>query len=214
MKPVLYYFTVLPELKYTLSLLMKAQELEQFRLVGGTALSLQCGHRMSDDIDLFTDAQYGSVDFDAIDKFIHENFEYVLLTSKDHIGFGSMYRVGRDKESSVKVDIFYNEPFICPILHIEGIRLASIEEIIAMKLEILSQRARRKDFWDIHELTNQFSLEEMLTLHEKRYPYSHNRKEIIRGFTDFSRAEPELNPVCLRGKHWELIKLDMKEFAS
>lgn len=41
---------------------------QDFRLVGGTALSLQLGHRMSVDIDLFTDAPYRSVDFTAIEK--------------------------------------------------------------------------------------------------------------------------------------------------
>jgi hypothetical protein len=40
-----------------------------FRLVGGTSLSLQLGHRMSIDIDLFTDADYGSIDFKAIRAF-------------------------------------------------------------------------------------------------------------------------------------------------
>jgi hypothetical protein len=40
-----------------------------FRLVGGTSLSLQLGHRMCIDIDLFTDADYGSIDFKAIRAF-------------------------------------------------------------------------------------------------------------------------------------------------
>ena len=37
---------------------MELEELNSFRLVGGTSLSLQIGHRMSVDIDLFTDAVY------------------------------------------------------------------------------------------------------------------------------------------------------------
>jgi len=48
---------------------MSANEFKDFRLVGGTALSLHLGHRMSADIDLFTDAAYGSVDLDAIEIF-------------------------------------------------------------------------------------------------------------------------------------------------
>ncbi len=39
---------------------MTIEEFAPFRLVGGTSLSLRYGHRMSDDIDLFTDAEYGS----------------------------------------------------------------------------------------------------------------------------------------------------------
>jgi hypothetical protein len=57
---MLYWNTVTGLLKETLLELMQATEFKDFRLVGGTALSLKFGHRMSDDIDLFTDAHYGS----------------------------------------------------------------------------------------------------------------------------------------------------------
>ena len=59
----LHFNTVTPLLKTILEDLMKAEEFESFRLVGGTALSLYYGHRMSVDIDLFSDAEYGSLDF-------------------------------------------------------------------------------------------------------------------------------------------------------
>ena len=69
----------------------------------------------------------------------------------------------------------------------------------------------KKDFWDIHELMEDYSLEEMLDLHEKRYTYSHDRKLIIRKLTDFQLADDDFEPICLKGKHWELIKLDLTE---
>ena len=59
----LQYQTVKPILRSTLERLMEMEEFAPFRLVGGTSLSLRYGHRMSDDIDLFTDAEYGSLDF-------------------------------------------------------------------------------------------------------------------------------------------------------
>jgi len=52
----LYFDTVSPLLQDVLEFLMQRPELETFRLVGGTSLSLQLGHRISTDIDLFTDA--------------------------------------------------------------------------------------------------------------------------------------------------------------
>ena len=57
----LQYQTVKPILRSTLERLMEIDEFNPFRLVGGTSLSLRYGHRMSDDIDLFTDAEYGSL---------------------------------------------------------------------------------------------------------------------------------------------------------
>ncbi|SER15538.1 nucleotidyl transferase AbiEii/AbiGii toxin family protein [Myroides profundi] len=61
---MLYYNTITNTLKEVLSILMKHPLFKDFRLVGGTALSLQVGHRMSIDIDLFTDNPYSTVDFD------------------------------------------------------------------------------------------------------------------------------------------------------
>lgn len=43
----MYYNTVTPFLKESLKVLMKNEYFDSFRLVGGTALSLQLGHRMS-----------------------------------------------------------------------------------------------------------------------------------------------------------------------
>ena len=69
----LHWNTVSPLLKEILLDLMQEEFFSPFRLVGGTALSLQIGHRMSVDIDLFTDAEYRSIDFDCIKKFLKNN---------------------------------------------------------------------------------------------------------------------------------------------
>ncbi|WP_312761666.1 nucleotidyl transferase AbiEii/AbiGii toxin family protein [Epilithonimonas sp.] len=71
---MLFYSTVSPEIKSALEIVMNAEILKPFRLVGGTSLSLQLGHRISIDIDLFTDADYGSIDFGEIEDFLKQNF--------------------------------------------------------------------------------------------------------------------------------------------
>ena len=53
----------------TLQKLMSIEEFNSFRLVGGTSLSLKLGHRESVDIDLFSDSEYGSIDFLELDIF-------------------------------------------------------------------------------------------------------------------------------------------------
>ena len=77
MKSKLFYNTVAPLLLSVLKKLMISKEFDSFRLVGGTALSLYKGHRESVDIDLFTDAEYGSIDFDAIDIVLRSTYSYV-----------------------------------------------------------------------------------------------------------------------------------------
>ncbi|HVX00910.1 MAG TPA: nucleotidyl transferase AbiEii/AbiGii toxin family protein [Candidatus Babeliaceae bacterium] len=105
---MLYWNTVTPTLKEELIKLMQAQELRDFRLVGGTALSLYWGHRMSVDIDLFTDAPYGSIDFDAIELFLKNNFSYVHGDFGGNAAMGKSYLVGSDEESAIKLDIYYS----------------------------------------------------------------------------------------------------------
>ena len=73
----MYWNTVNKTLKDSLLLLMKKEEFASFRLVGGTALSLHLGHRVSVDIDLFTDEPYRSIDFDAIEACLKNSFAYV-----------------------------------------------------------------------------------------------------------------------------------------
>jgi len=207
----LYYNTVSARLLSTLHLLMKSAEFDKFRLVGGTSLSLQLGHRESVDIDLFTDSAYDSVDFLVIDKFLKQNFGYVDSFETEVIGMGKSYYIGDSANQCIKLDLFYTDPFIRPIIEIDELRLASLEEIIAMKMDVVSRSGRKKDFWDIHELLDEFSIQKMLDLHQERYPYSHSREEIVTNFKNFKNADSDFNPICLRGKYWELIKLDIVE---
>lgn len=75
-------------------------------------MSLQIGHRMSDDIDLFTDHRYESIDFAAINNFLRETFEYVSDIPTGPVGMGVSYLVGHTKDDTVKIDLFYTDPFI------------------------------------------------------------------------------------------------------
>ncbi len=141
---------------------------------------------------------------------------YVDTNDFAEIGFGKSYYVGDSKEDCIKLDLFYTDPFIDEEVITDNIRnMATVEEIIAMKLDVVSIRiGRKKDFWDIHELKHDYSIAEMLTLHQKRYPYTHDRALLLNNFTDFSDADDDFEPNCLRGKHWELIKLDIIQYSS
>lgn len=208
---MLYWNTVTSLLKSSLDTLMNAEVLSPFRLVGGTSLSLQIGHRMSDDIDLFTDAPYNSIDFNAIDNYLKQTFPYVDTSNTGLIAMGISYYIGNSDKNAVKLDLYYTDPFIRPALITENIRMATVEEIIAMKINIILRTGRKKDFWDLHELLGTYSIAQMITLHEERYPYEHDTELILKNFTDFERADNDFEPICLRGKYWEIIKLEVIE---
>ena len=75
----LHYNTVSKTLTKCLKELMNEPLLKDFVLVGGTSLSLQLGHRVSIDIDLFTDSLYGSVNFNAIQEMLRGKFNFIPL---------------------------------------------------------------------------------------------------------------------------------------
>lgn len=205
----LYWNTVNELLRESLFLLLSNAQFDEFRLVGGTSLSLQIGHRLSVDIDLFSDLPYGAIDFEQIDKFLNQNFPYVSPPSHVPIGFGKSYLIGQDPFRSIKLDIYHTEPFLEKSIQKEGLRLASVAEIAAMKMDVIQRGGRKKDFWDIHELLGRYSLKQLLELHKKKYPYIHDNEHMIKNFNEFLRADDEPDPICLRGKYWELIKLDL-----
>lgn len=210
----LHWNTVTPFLKSILEQLMNCKELKLFRLVGGTALSLQIGHRLSVDIDLFTDAAYDSINFKAIDTYLRKAFPYVSDSNPGPVALGKSYFIGTSEEEAIKLDLYYTDKFIQPELKVNDIRMASIEEIIAMKIDIIQRGGRKKDFWDLHELIEKYSPEQMIALHHQRYPYSHDKTLIKSNFTDFSNADDDFEPICLMGKHWEIVKLDIIEFIA
>lgn len=210
---MLYYSTVSPDLKSVLKIVMDSDILKPFRLVGGTSLSLQLGHRISIDIDLFTDSDYGSLNFEDIETFLKSKFSFIVFSS-ELTSFGKSYFIGSSENNAVKLDVFYSDPFIDDELLIDNIRLASLKDITAMKIEVIQNGGRKKDFWDLHELLNYFSLEEMLAFHKIRYPFTHDSDLIIKNFTNFQIADEDFEVLCLKGKHWEVIKSDFENLIK
>jgi hypothetical protein len=211
----LAYNTVNPLLLSVLTNIMSENLFDDFILVGGTALSLRLRHRVSVDIDLFTAAEYGSIDFDKIETYFRDQYPYVHRPDTGHIvGMGRSFYIGECEQESVKVDLFYTDTFIRPHSLIENIRMASLDDIVAMKVDVIQSKGRKKDFWDLHELLDQYPIKRMIELHEERYPYSHSEKIIVENFTDFDRADDDFDPVCFRGKFWESIKYDFYDEMS
>ncbi len=211
----LHYETVTPLLRQTLKTLMSEELFSPFILVGGTNLSLRYGHRKSDDIDLFTDAAYGSLDFNLFEQFLRNTFNFYDCGDPTSIvGFGRGYYIGDPADNVVKLDLMYTDPFIEPAETIDGIRLANEKDIIAMKMNVVSRGGRKKDFWDLHMLLNKYTLTEMIEIHSRRHPWEHDYNELLNRLTDFTIANSEFNPRCLLGKNWDDIKLDLVEIVE
>lgn len=213
--------TTSAQLLQVLRTLMKLDLLSDFRLVGGTALSLLKGHRVSEDIDLFTYKRYGSVDFDAIEQSLKGIFPYVYNYEDDFpeikalgSNLGLKLRIGNNENDAIKVDILnWDAPFIYEVLEEEDIRLASVDEIALMKLDTISRGGRKKDFWDISEIIESFPLSNLIQNYSQKYPYN-SVEDVKSGFTNFLIAEEMPDPICLKGKTWDSVKEEMVREAN
>ena len=126
----------------TLELLRKLQSLpilRDTRLVGGTALALQLGHRKSVDLDFF-----GTITCEAEELIsaIKTVASLIVLKESLHI---HIYLV-----DGIKVDIVnYRYQWLDKPVVDQGIRMAGIKDIAAMKVTAVIGRGTKKDFIDI-----------------------------------------------------------------
>lgn len=214
----LYYDTVSTPLLSILRKLMASEMFKDFRLVGGTALALQRGHRRSVDIDLFTDLDYADMPVAAMQEYLEKEFPIHKGTeSMDMPANGYHIFLSEGQEPPIKADFFYTEPFIFPAIEADGLRFADQKEIAAMKLGVIgSQIYRQKDYWDIHDLLEDYSLPEMIQWALQRDPYSYTKEDIIKGLQQVDQVqESPMGIVSLKPlSYWELKVLDLKEEAN
>lgn len=211
----LYFETVSASLLSILRKLMASEVFKDFRLVGGTALALQRGHRRSVDIDLFTDIDYSDMPVAAMREYLEKEFPVHKGTeSMDMPALGYHISLSEGQEPPIKVDLFYTEPFIFPAIEEEGLRIADQREIAAMKLGVIgSQIFRQKDYWDIHEMMKSYSLPDMIQWALKRDPYTITRDDIVKGLRQVDQVqESPMGIVSLKPlEYWELKVLDLME---
>ena len=142
---------------------LRAQEaLSDYFLVGGTALSLQIGHRVSVDIGLFT---RNDIDKDEIFDFLN----------RDYCGNYQIHNVQNTvlqiSVNDIKVDfVKYDYHLIEEVKSEDGIRFLGIKDIAAMKLMAIANRGdQAKDFVDIFYLLKEMSLRDMFEYYKRKY---------------------------------------------
>ena len=187
----LFYDTVFTSLLSIPRKLMISEVFKDFRLVGGTALALQRGHRRSVDIDMFTDLDYAEMPVAAMRDYLEKEFPVHKGTeSMDIPSNGYHVFLSEGQEPPIKADFFYTEPFIFPAIEEDGLRIADQREIAAMKLGVIgNQIYRQKDYWDIHDLLESYSLSEMIQWAEQRDPYSFTKEDIIEGLRQVDQVQ-------------------------
>ena len=187
---------------------MALDKMADYALVGGTALSLRYGHRLSVDLGLFVNSGF---DHAEVHKYLLGEFKEELVHEPDNVNnFGVFCYI-----SGVKVDIVnYRHPLLEPVVVEDGIRSYSDADISAMKIQAILGRGRKKDFWDLHELLQNYSLQQLSDWHRKKYPDQMLAISIPNAISYFNEADESEDPVSLKGQTWEAIKRSISQTVS
>lgn len=188
--------TIEPHTLELLRALMQEAALSELRLVGGTALALQYGHRSSVDLDLF-----GKIDVDGYELQSILS-KYGVLKVENETKIIHQYYI-----DNIKVDVV-NYPFewISPIIEEDDIRLASPIDIAAMKVNAIEGRGTKKDFIDMYMLLQHYSLKEIIAFYQQKYP-NYSIFRALRSLTYFEDAEDQFMPRMFIEDTWEDMKL-------
>jgi len=178
---------------------MDHPDLKDFFLVGETAIALHLGHRISVDLDLFT-----QTDFDPVKLKSHLNGKYSISSSNSDVN--TLITLIKFNKENVKVEfISYKYKLLKPVKEEDSIRLLELEDLIPMKLSAIAGRGAKKDFYDIYFLLKKFSLSKMIELFKKKYE-TENTFHLLKSLTFFDDAELEPEPELFRNIEWQEVK--------
>jgi hypothetical protein len=180
-------------------------------LAGGTALALHLGHRVSRDLDFFTERTF---QVESVIAGIRNRSRQFQIMSE-----GETYLVA-DVEN-IKVSLFgYPYPFLDKAIIYKGTRIAGILDIAAMKVIAIGQRGTKRDFVDLYYVLQEIPFHKIaghmiLRFGKARINPVHTGKSLVY----FPDAESNPDPEYRKGKEtdWERIKqffkLHVKQFV-
>ena len=197
-----HFETFPPNTKKALDFLSLQNWLKESKwyLAGGTAMALSAGHRKSFDLDFFNPER----NFD--EKKLMANFIGVKgwKTSVEDVGtiYGELL--------GAKVS-FIAYPFFAPkqnYLYYGSIKVLALKDIAVMKIIAISQRGRKRDFFDLFWLAHNIEpLENIIIKLKEQYPsVAHDYHHILKSLVYFADAETDPSPEIYFKANWREVK--------
>ena len=168
-------------------------------LAGGTALALQVGYRQSVDLDFFT-RQAKIKTKQLLGKVDNKNWQ--TKQSDEGTIFAKLF------EASVS---FIAYPFFVrklPLIKYGSVSILNAQDIAVMKVVAISQRGRKRDFFDLYYCANNIlPLEEIMIRLKMQYPsVAHDYYHILKSLIYFVDAESDPEPNLLIDLDWKTVK--------
>lgn len=192
---MLYYKTIDTETLGVLKKIQQIEELSDVRLVGETALALQIGHRKSVDIDLF-----GTITADniAVSQKLKKIGKLITIQNSKNI---NIYLI-----NNIKLDIVnYPYHWLEKEISEDDLLLASIKDIVAMKISAITGRGKKKDFIDLYFLLKRWTLKEILDFYVQKYDDA-SVFMAIKSLAYFEDAEEDQQPEMIKPAEWNEVK--------
>lgn len=150
--------TVSPELRFLIDKVQNTSELNEFSLTGGTNLALRFDHRISEDIDLFTNKKLGVKKLKDIKYQLMNSFSkfkpYVRLINDDSNQKVWIRMMVEMNNTPIRFDIVQNVPFMYLPKQVNGIKMAHVKDIALMKIDSAIRRGALKDMYDLNYITD------------------------------------------------------------
>lgn len=197
--------TITPEALALLTQLMSDSALDRFILVGGTSIALQLGHRISLDLDLFSNQAFNEND-------LTEHLRTRYLFELDFLDKETV----KGEIEGIKVDcIAHKYPWLSSPEVYGGIRLAAFDDMAAMKLNaVVGNGTRIKDYIDIAWLSTKISLNDMLSAYQAKYRANPvMAMKAITWFDDINRNEP-VKMLDKQNFQWKTIRKHLQKMLK
>lgn len=198
---MLHYETIHPATLELLKTLTSQSELQGMRLVGGTSLALQYGHRQSVDLDFFGKLNASQ---EEIIEMARNLGDFKLFNKTKYIIQFLL--------NNVRIDVvdYANYEWIDEPIIENGIVLASPKDIAALKINAIEGRGTKKDFIDVYELLKHYELSEILDFYMQKYP-DYSMFQALLSLTYFDDAESQAMPVMFASESWDDVKEKVRE---
>ncbi|MEK7081648.1 MAG: nucleotidyl transferase AbiEii/AbiGii toxin family protein [Patescibacteria group bacterium] len=169
-------------------------------LAGGTALALQVGHRKSFDLDFFT-AEKNFNEKQLIARFT-DNKDWQTEVEDKNTVYGQLLK---SKISFIAYPFFV--PKQEPLWH-GSVRVLHKIDIAVMKITAISQRGKKRDFFDLYWCARNLEpLEETIKRLPTQYPnIAHDYHHILKALVYFEDAENDPEPLIFFGANWKEVK--------
>lgn len=204
------WHTLTPDTKIIFQRLKDISFISEFYLAGGTGLALQLGHRFSVDLDFFGESPeaVNYIQRSEILKCLNDDPDLGITWDKEGTLVAHWRNVG---VSFFRLD---RHPLILEPISIDGIRVASIEEIGAMKLAAILTRGTRKDYIDLYFILQHTSLIDLFEVTSKKYPFNPAFPIMaVRALAYFDDADIDIMPEMISTTKWKNVKSYLEKEA-